>query len=609
MNYVGRIFTSVRDFYREINPATLTGAIDVIVVQQPDGTFLTSPFHVRFGKMGVLRHREKIVDIEINGEPVDIHMKLGDSGEAFFVEEVEEEVDDIPASLATSPIPDETHPEDLAKEIEQLTTLSQVDENNCLPADFHPYSDGEMSPLECGSPQEPSKHLSQRPPTPLSDSEYEMTAKDDRSSEVKQDKESVSWSWGKMPHVPSHSRKPSQTNFPQSVPEDSSLSPSQTSVIKQSDANEGRTTGEEEIANMIDVAIEGPDEVVVVNDQSTVAPPSTEDKKDHDSNYCSGGEEPASPASCDQAQSPTSDPGIAPELKVKKKRKRRHYRKNMRLTSEQIEKLNLHEGPNDAVFSVTTAYQGTTICQCQIYCWNYDDKIVISDIDGTITKSDVLGHILPILGRDWAQSGVTQLFTKIYDNGYKLIYLSARAIGQAGTTREYLRSVRQGDVFLPDGPLLLNPTSLFNALHREVIEKKPEDFKISCLKDIQALFPTNPFYAGFGNKINDTWAYRAVNIPLSRIFTINHKGELKLELIQTFQSSYTRLSDVVDQMFPPLEYTSAKVDFLPEYSSFNYWRDPIAELNEDEDELVKALLVCGFSKLPTASQGKASSPK
>ena len=37
---------------------------------------------------------------------------------------------------------------------------------------------------------------------------------------------------------------------------------------------------------------------------------------------------------------------------------------------------------------------------------------------------------------------------------------------------------------------------------REVIEKKPQEFKIACLRDIQRLFPTNknPFYAGFGNK-------------------------------------------------------------------------------------------------------------
>lgn len=46
---------------KEINAATLTGAIDVIVVEQPDGSFLCSPFHVRFGKLGVLRSREKIV--------------------------------------------------------------------------------------------------------------------------------------------------------------------------------------------------------------------------------------------------------------------------------------------------------------------------------------------------------------------------------------------------------------------------------------------------------------------------------------------------------------------------------------------------------------------
>lgn len=27
--------------------------------------------------------------MEINGEPVDLHMKLGDNGEAFFVQEME----------------------------------------------------------------------------------------------------------------------------------------------------------------------------------------------------------------------------------------------------------------------------------------------------------------------------------------------------------------------------------------------------------------------------------------------------------------------------------------------------------------------------------------
>jgi len=48
--------------------------------------------------------------------------------------------------------------------------------------------------------------------------------------------------------------------------------------------------------------------------------------------------------------------------------------------------LRLKDGLNDATFSVTTQYQGTTRCHCNIYLWQWDDQIVVSDIDGTITK-------------------------------------------------------------------------------------------------------------------------------------------------------------------------------------------------------------------------------
>lgn len=46
------------------------------------------------------------VDLELNGEPLNIHMKLGETGEAFFVEEVPENEVEYSAHLATSPIPD-----------------------------------------------------------------------------------------------------------------------------------------------------------------------------------------------------------------------------------------------------------------------------------------------------------------------------------------------------------------------------------------------------------------------------------------------------------------------------------------------------------------------
>lgn len=69
MNYVGQlagqVFVQVKELYRGLNPATLSGCIDVIVVRQPDGSLQCSPFHVRFGKMGVLRSREKVVRKEM----------------------------------------------------------------------------------------------------------------------------------------------------------------------------------------------------------------------------------------------------------------------------------------------------------------------------------------------------------------------------------------------------------------------------------------------------------------------------------------------------------------------------------------------------------------
>lgn len=277
-------------------------------------------------------------------------------------------------------------------------------------------------------------------------------------------------------------------------------------------------------------------------------------------------------------------PSTLSDVSGSSKTKKEKFIKSLRLSSEQISKMGLREGHNEVMFSVTTQYQGTTRCLSNVYLWNHDDKIVISDIDGTITKSDVLGQIMPIIGRDWSQSGVAQLFTRIDQNGYKLIYLSARAIGQSRSTKDMLKSIRQGGLVLPNGPLFLNPTSLFSAFHREVILKNPEEFKISCLKDIADLFPSSPFIAGFGNKLNDVIAYRALDIPKSRIFTINPQGQLRHDLSLTFLSSYTDMSDLVDHLFPCRDHVDRGA--ASEFAGVNYWRDPIRTLSDAELALI-----------------------
>ena len=50
----------------------------MIVVEQEDGTFKSSPFHVRFGKLGVLKAKEKIVSMHIyEYQSVNVMSKVG----------------------------------------------------------------------------------------------------------------------------------------------------------------------------------------------------------------------------------------------------------------------------------------------------------------------------------------------------------------------------------------------------------------------------------------------------------------------------------------------------------------------------------------------------
>jgi phosphatidate phosphatase LPIN len=171
-----------------------------------------------------------------------------------------------------------------------------------------------------------------------------------------------------------------------------------------------------------------------------------------------------------------------------------------------------------------------------------------------------------MIGRDWTHLGVAKLYTDITRNGYKIMYLTSRAIGQADATRDYLKGIKQNNYQLPEGPVIMSPDRLLASLHRyvvvfisnyphrkahsivinsnrEVIMRKPEVFKMACLRDIQRLFgesARNPFSAGFGNRITDALSYRSVNVPSARIFTIDTTGVVKMELLALagYQSSY-----------------------------------------------------------------------
>lgn len=55
---------------------------------EQNGELHSTPFHVRFGKLQLLRSTEKTVTLYVNDEPIpEVQMKLGRAGEAYFVEE------------------------------------------------------------------------------------------------------------------------------------------------------------------------------------------------------------------------------------------------------------------------------------------------------------------------------------------------------------------------------------------------------------------------------------------------------------------------------------------------------------------------------------------
>lgn len=238
-------------------------------------------------------------------------------------------------------------------------------------------------------------------------------------------------------------------------------------------------------------------------------------------------------------------------------------------TSEELASLNLKEGRNSATFTFSTSMLGKQQVDARIYLWRWDARIVVTDVDGTITKSDVLGQFMPLVGRDWSQTGVAHLFSAIKENGYQLLFLSARAISQAGLTRQFLFNLKQDGKGLPDGPVVISPDGLFPSLFREVIRRAPHEFKIACLEDIKACFPSDrkPFYAGFGNRDTDEFSYLKVGIPIGKIFIINPKGEVVVNRCDN--KSYTSLHDLVNGMFPPT-LSSEQEDF----NSWNFWKLP-----------------------------------
>ncbi|KAJ2744517.1 lipin Ned1 [Coemansia sp. BCRC 34301] len=801
MQYVGKVFSTVSQLYKELNPATLSGAIDVVVVEGRDGELCCSPFHVRFGKLQLLRPSDKAVQVIVNDVPADFYMKVGDAGEGFFVLETDAHV---PSQFATSPVaspslsfrntsddPDfldlggnvntendgyvsapsahESEDEDegeggepdvsssplspgggsrsalslaftddMALDIRHRERiLHQLDASTLSRPRASSTVTGSTSMMPASEPTPTDLPVMRGPRhrrllSAVSDSAYILdTFADSREGKAASgaaaaaiaattddtgpDGLHTSWDWGVklMPNIAATPTtpatpvvkaapppKPPNVDIPQLVrlaaarldspdtkPNALELSLCGADALRTadglsrhqvfSDAAVGQSAfqadpigiltnpslvtrvggnayvqGEALVLSLVShLAFGQPPSESVLSQFSAIdsdilsetvdashssvvadtAPTGVSAAQEEVSTGDSAGVTPkpetrrwwrwgqrsvSTQAATTQVSAisatrsvVTSSPALPPpkpdyeadaldlmlsggddeeagvgymsddgKLSHPMARRHMHYAKTLRLSSAQLKSLNLRRGANDVKFLVPS---NKAYCEARIYLYRYDTQIVISDIDGTITKSDALGHLFNMVGKDWTHPGVAKLYTDIANNGYEILYLTSRAIGQADGTRYFISNVKQSAYKLPSGPLLLSPDRLFTSFHREVIMKRPHEFKMACLRDIRNLFADHsPFYAGFGNRITDAMSYRSVNVPVSRICTIDSYGEIKLDLLPGYKSSYVKINDLVDMMFPAL---SSKLD--PKYNDWEFWRPGLPSIDDDLAEI------------------------
>ncbi len=135
----------------------------------------------------------------------------------------------------------------------------------------------------------------------------------------------------------------------------------------------------------------------------------------------------------------------------------------------------------------------------------------------------------------------------------------------------------------------MSPNRLVESFTREVIRRKPHEFKIACLRDVRSLFPLayNPFHAGFGNRDTDVISYRAVGLIPQRIFVVNPRGELVvMKAMYESTASYSNLQALVENVFPDINGKSGQewirqVTETATYNDWNYWRGSLPVMDFD----------------------------
>lgn len=197
----------------------------------------------------------------------------------------------------------------------------------------------------------------------------------------------------------------------------------------------------------------------------------------------------------------------------------------------------LKPGRNPIRYLLLDDQQVVGVAHAQIFLWKHTDTIVVSDIDGTITKSNTRGVLGTIVTKQYEKVchvGICHILSRLSSSS-QVVYVTSRPISLANQTRHFLSTLKQGNETLPSGPLLGFGGKLPQLLIMELVTKTTQRFKAGKLwKNVIQPFrkatkndPNSPYFvAGFGNNFMDMQSYHAIGMDLNRIFKINKTSQI-----------------------------------------------------------------------------------
>lgn len=197
----------------------------------------------------------------------------------------------------------------------------------------------------------------------------------------------------------------------------------------------------------------------------------------------------------------------------------------------------LKPGRNPVKYLLLNEQRVVGVAQANIFLWKHSDSIVVSDIDGTITRSNARGILGTIMTQQYGKVchvGICNILSRLSSSS-QVVYVTSRPLALANQTRQFLSNLKQGNETLPHGPLLGFGGNFPQLLMMELVSKTTQRFKTGTLLH-QVVQPfrqatknnqSSPvFIAGFGNNFMDMQSYHAVGMDLDRMFKIGKKSKI-----------------------------------------------------------------------------------